>query len=52
MAKVNLTMNEKLWQAFRIACIESKTSASKKIADLMQEWLAKLPKAPRGKRDV
>jgi hypothetical protein len=51
LTKITLSVDAQLWQAFRIACIECKTSASKQSAVLMQEWLATRRKAQQAQRE-
>ena len=47
--KVTLTLEESNWQKFRIHAIESKTSASAIIDELIAEYLKK-PKKPKERR--
>lgn len=48
--KVNLYLDEALWQDFRVACIRRKISASHAVGKYMSEQLGRWGTAPEGNR--
>ena len=39
-ARINISLHPSLWYAFRVACVQRKTSASKEIQRFITEQLA------------
>ena len=39
MKKISLYIDEQLWHRFRIECVKRKTSASREVADLLEQQL-------------
>jgi hypothetical protein len=39
MAKVSMNLDPKIWQAFRMACLEQSISASKMVTNLLRKYL-------------
>jgi hypothetical protein len=49
---VNVTLDEDLWQRFRIRAIQEKTSGSAILEKLMAAYLGESSYPPRGRHDV
>jgi hypothetical protein len=49
---VNMTIDEDLWERFRIRAIHEKTSGSAIVERLMEAYLGESPYPARGRRDA
>ena len=43
MKRMNLYLDEALWEAFRIRCLQRHVSASKQVGVLIAQWLQESP---------
>ena len=46
-ARINISLHPSLWHAFRVACVQRKTSASKEIQRFIAQQLAAWQQQPQ-----